>query len=36
MQKRSLVRLVVVLVVAAGVWFGGRMLWGMVLAMHGG
>jgi hypothetical protein len=35
MQKRSLVRLAVVMAVAVGLWLGGRMLWGMVLAMHG-
>jgi len=35
MKKRSLVSVGVVLVVAVALWVGGRMLWGMVLAMHG-
>lgn len=35
MRKRSLIRVAVVLVVAVALWMGGRMLWGLVLAMHG-
>jgi hypothetical protein len=35
MKKRSIAVLVTVVAVAAALWFGGRMLWNIVLAMHG-
>jgi hypothetical protein len=35
MQKRSLARLAIVVAVAVGLWLGGRLLWAMVLSMHG-
>lgn len=35
MNKRSIVATVTVLVVAALIWLGGRVLWNAILAMHG-
>ena len=36
MNKRSIVLMVVVVVIAVVTWAVGRALWGAVLAMHGG
>jgi hypothetical protein len=35
MKKRSIAALVTVAAVAAAMWFGGRILWNIVLALHG-
>ena len=35
MKRRSVVRVVTVVVVAVALWLGGRVLWGILLTMHG-
>ena len=34
MRKASISTMLIVVVVAAVVWLGGRALWGVVVAMH--
>jgi len=34
MNKRSIVVMAIVVVVAVGLWLGGQALWAMILAMH--
>ena len=34
MNRRRIILLVVVLALAAGLWLGGRALWGVLVAMH--
>jgi preprotein translocase subunit SecE len=35
MKKRTMFVVLVVLAVAAAIWFGGEYLWSWLLAMHG-
>jgi len=34
MNKRSIVTIVAVVALAAGLWLGGQALWNVVVAMH--
>ncbi len=35
MNKRSIAAIVMVVLVAAGLWLGGHALWNLLLRMHG-
>jgi hypothetical protein len=35
MNRRSIVAIIVVVVVAVAMWLGGHALWNTILAMHG-